>query len=503
MVDGVRAAFQSGKTRSYEWRLGQLEALERGVIERKESILAALNDDLRRDPFIGDLSEVQGVLDELQLFKKNLATWMQGDPDISLPLIHWPGKARVLREPLGTVLIIAPFNYPVRLILFPLMGALAAGNTVVIKPSELTVSCNRMIERLLHDYLDRDAVAVVSGGPAQTTELLRLPFDFIFYTGSANIGKIVMEAAAKHLTPVCLELGGKSPVYVGESANLKVAAKRILWGKFANAGQTCVAPDYVLVHRSREQELLDTMKALLAEWYSDDAQKSADFGRIVNARHVHRLSAALKDSVAQGGSIVAGGLVDEKDLYVAPTIISNPPLRSALMQEEIFGPILPVLQTASADDFVEFVTSRPKPLALYIFSEDQKEIDGLLARTASGGVGINETVFHIALSEMPFGGVGASGFGAYNGKHTFELLSHRKAVLQRSTWSDPELKYPPYTEHKKVTAKRLLAFKLPPLPSLTTTAGIAATSFLSYYLFQRRERIVPAWQHLHSGQARL
>ena len=429
---------------------------------------------------------------------------MRGDESVAVPLIHQPGKAFVMREPLGTVLVIAPFNYPLRLILFPLIGALAAGNAVVLKPSEVSAHCARALAALVPQHLDPRFVRVVAGGVPQTTALLAQRWDFIFYTGAPAVGRIVMQAAARHLTPVCLELGGKSPVYVGQSCDLQVAARRLLYGKFSNAGQTCVAPDYLLVHPAVLQPLLDAMKATLREWFGEDPQQSRDLGRIVSARHLQRLAVALRASLAAGQDVQLfhGGKVDADDLYIEPTIVVGSPAAlgaSPLMQDEIFGPILPVMPCADHQEFIRLVNARAKPLALYVFSSDDAEVRAILAGTSSGGVCVNDTIMQITIPEMPFGGVGTSGFGAYNGKHTFELLSHRKSVLYRQTWGDAALRYPPYTESKQNMTRRLLNFKLPPLPSLTTTLTLICSSYLGYQLYLRRNNIIPAWQRLHSS----
>lgn len=315
------------------------------------------------------------------------------------------------------------------------------------------------------------------------------------------VGKIVMEAAAKHLTPVCLELGGKSPVYVSETCDLPVTVRRILSGKYSNSGQTCVAPDYVLVHPAVEKRVLEEMRATLLEWFGADPQKSADFGRVVSARHLNRLSTALAESLRgpAAGVLFHGGRVDAQDLYMAPTIVTNPSLGSPLMTEEIFGPILPVITCrGGVAEFIKVVNSRAKPLALYVFSSSQREIDTILAQTSSGGVCINDTVMQVAIADLPFGGVGNSGFGAYNGKHTFELFSHHKSVLHRKTWLDSDIRYPPFTDSKKSLTLRLLNFQLPSLPSLSTTAGVVVSSYLGYQLYLRRQNVLPAWQRLNS-----
>jgi aldehyde dehydrogenase (NAD+) len=356
-----------------------------------------------------------------------------------------------VREPLGVVLVISPWNYPVQLLLSPLVGAIAAGNCAVLKPSEVTPNVSDVIGRLVPKYLDPDAITVVQGGVDETTAVLRERFDHILYTGNGAVARHVMEAAAKHLTPITLELGGKSPCIVDKDVDLMVAARRIAWGKFLNAGQTCVAPDYVLVHESRERDLIDALKKAVHEFYGDDPKRTPDYGRIVNERHHRRLAVLLKD-----GEVALGGQADEADRYIAPTILRNVPTNAPVMADEIFGPILPVLTVRSIDEAVTFVNARPKPLALYVFTKDPKVGEDVLARTSSGGACVNATIWHLANPNLPFGGVGPSGMGAYHGRDSFETFSHRKAVVTKSTRIDPKLAYPPYTRLKTEILKRLL-----------------------------------------------
>jgi aldehyde dehydrogenase (NAD+) len=356
-----------------------------------------------------------------------------------------------VREPLGVVLVIAPWNYPVQLLLSPLIGAIAAGNCAVLKPSEVTPTVSRLLATLVPRYLDPACVALVEGGVDETTALLRERFDHVFYTGNGAVAKVVMRAAAEHLTPVTLELGGKSPCIVDRNVDLEIAARRIVWGKFLNAGQTCIAPDYVLVHESRESELLDAMKRTLRAFYGDDPKKSPDYGRVVNERHHRRLAVLLKD-----GEVVAGGEADEATRFIAPTILRNVAPDAPIMQVEIFGPILPVLRVASIDEAVAFVNARPKPLALYVFTRDAQVEEDVIARTTSGGACVNAPLWHIANPELPFGGVGPSGMGSYHGRDSFETFSHRKSVVTKSTRVDPKMAYPPYSKLKTAILKRLM-----------------------------------------------
>jgi len=339
----------------------------------------------------------------------------------------------------------------VQLLLSPLVGAVAAGNCAVLKPSEITPHVSAALAKLVPRYLDPSCVALVEGAVAETTALLEQRFDHIFYTGNGRVGRIVMEAAAKHLTPVTLELGGKSPCIVDETADLDVAARRIAWGKFLNAGQTCIAPDYVLVQADREEELVEKLERCVAEFYGEDPAKTDDYGRIVSPAHFRRLAGLLKD-----GRIAFGGQTDEEQRYVAPTVLRDVSAEDPVMQDEIFGPILPVIAVKDLDDALEFVGERDKPLALYLFSSDKGAEQRVVEDTSSGGVCVNGTIWHIANPNLPFGGVGPSGQGAYHGRHTFETFSHRKSVVTKTTKIDPKVVYPPYGRFKTNLVKKLL-----------------------------------------------
>jgi aldehyde dehydrogenase (NAD+) len=352
------------------------------------------------------------------------------------------------------VLVIGPWNYPVQLVLAPLVGAIAGGNTAAIKPSEVAEHTSRALARLLPRYLDPSAYVVVEGGVVETTALLEQRWDHIFYTGNGIVGRIVMTAAAKHLTPVTLELGGKSPVIVDASANLDVAARRIVWGKYTNAGQTCIAPDYVLVDKRVEAPLLARIADTVRDFYGTDPRGSADLGRIVNERHFDRI-ARLADADG-AGEVVVGGDRDRTTRYYAPTALRNTDPNAPIMQEEIFGPVLPTLPVDDLDDAIGFVTARDKPLALYVFADDPVARDEVIDRTTSGGVCVNATLFHLAVPGLPFGGVGESGMGAYHGRSTFDTFTHRKSVLTRPTRPDPSVAYPPYSPLKARLLRKLL-----------------------------------------------
>jgi aldehyde dehydrogenase (NAD+) len=451
IVARLRATFDSGRTRPLASRLQQLDGLAQFLRERERDIQDALHQDLGRPPleaFTGDIAHPQS---DLTYILKHLASWIRPER-VRTPLVVQPGKSYIQREPLGVVLIIGPWNYPVQLALVPLIGALAAGNCAVVKPSEVAPATSALLAEALPQYVDPDCVSIVEGGVAETTALLAERFDYIFYTGNGAVGRIVMEAAAKHLTPITLELGGKSPCVVDRNTDLDVAARRIVWGKFYNAGQTCVAPDYLLVHEAIEDELLGRLKQTVREFYGDDPRSSPDYGRVVNARHHRRLMTLLPGS----GEVVTGGEADEPERYLAPTILRNVSPDAPVMADEIFGPILPVLRVHSIDEAIAFVNARPKPLALYLFTQDGEVQRQVLDRTSSGGVLVNHISLHVGVPSLPFGGVGASGMGAYHGRASFETFSHRKSVLVKPTWLDPRLVYPPYTETKKKWIKRLL-----------------------------------------------
>lgn len=450
LVADLRRGFDTGRTRSYHFRVEQLRALKALCIERKDEICDALGADLGKPALEGYSTEIGYTIGAVDHALKNLEKWMKPSK-VKAPLVTQPGNCHIHNDPLGVVLIISPWNYPFQLCTAPLVAALAAGNCVAIKPSELTVETSRLLARLIPQYLDTSCVRVFEGGVAETTAILDQKFDHILYTGNGTVGRIVMAAAAKHLTPVTLELGGKSPVIVNDDANVDVAVRRIAWAKWTNAGQTCIAPDYVLVHR----DIHDTFVARLAEtvrtFYGHDPQTSSDYGRIVNDRHHKRLT-ALIDS----GDIVVGGEADAGDRYIAPTVLKNVSPDSPAMQDEIFGPILPVLSVGDVNEAVRFVNARPKPLALYVFSEDTTVSEDVVARTSSGGVTVNHAVLHFVVHDMPFGGVGESGMGAYHGKSGFDTFTHKKSVLTKPTSMDPSLMYPPYSSFKEAILRRLV-----------------------------------------------
>ncbi len=449
VVAHLRSSFDCYRTRDIAWRREQLRRLKRMVLEREADIFAALKEDLGKSTFESWVTETGFVISNIDYAIKRLRAWMKPEK-VTTPLINQPGSSAVHREPLGVVLIIGAWNYPFQLVMSPLVGAIAAGNCVIVKPSEVSVNTSAVVAKGICDYLDPEGIRVIEGGVPETTALLKESFDHIFYTGGHNVGRIVMEAAAKHLTPVTLELGGKNPCIVDCNVNQAVAARRIVWGKFLNAGQTCVAPDYVLVHEKVETEFLDRMKSTVQQFYRANPKNSPDYPRIINQKHFNRLAALL-----DCGEVVTGGETDSSERYIAPTILRDVPVHSPVMDDEIFGPILPVLTVSHVDEAVSFINARPKPLALYIFSQDKRLQQRVLQRISSGGVCVNDVVVHVAVPELPFGGVGPSGMGAYHGRASFETFSHRKSVLSKSTRMDLPVRYPPYSESKLKWIKRL------------------------------------------------
>jgi len=449
-VARLRATFDTGRTRDVAWRRGQLEALRRLLLEGEGRLIAAIAADFRKPAFETQITETRNVVWEIDHALPRLARWMRGHR-ASIPWALWPGSGRVHPEPLGVALIIAPWNYPVQLLLSPLAGAISAGNCAVLKPSELTPHTSEALAALVTQYMDRDAVALMPGGAETSTALLAERFDHIFFTGGSRVGRVVMEAAAKHLTPVTLELGGKSPCVVAADANLKIAAERIVWGKFLNAGQTCVAPDYILVDRTRHDALIDAMAAAITRFFGPDPKQSPDFARIVNERHAERLAGYLK-----GGRVAVGGAVDIGACYIAPTILADVDADAPVMREEIFGPILPVLPVDGPAEAVAFINGRDKPLALYLFTGDAGVRETIVSGTSSGGVCVNDVVVQLSAPDLPFGGVGMAGFGRYHGRAGFETFSHMKSVLRRYLLPEPPLRTVPHTAAKLRWIDRLM-----------------------------------------------
>ena len=446
----LRATYNSRVTRPLDWRRQQLQAMINMLEENEGEFLEALKIDLGKptaEAFITDLAFVTG---EIKLMLKNLTKW-NATEKVATPLVAMPAKSVLIPEPLGVVCVIAPWNYPVQLLLVPAAGAIAAGNTVILKPSEVSPNVSAVLARFIPKYMDKDAVAIIEGGVPETTALLAQKFDHIFYTGNGKIGRVVMAAAAVNLTPVTLELGGKSPVIVDKSANIEVAARRVAWGKWLNAGQTCVAPDYVLVDETVQDKFVDALRTSIKDFYGANPHTSDSYGRIVSPRHFDRLV-----SLMNGGTVIVGGESATQDRYIAPTVLGDVKLDSALMQEEIFGPLLPIIAVKGTDEAIAFITERDHPLALYVFAEDTAVVDTVLDRTTAGGVTVNGTLLHLTSPNLPFGGIGESGMGGYHGKSGVRIFQHMKPVLKRGTRIDPKMTYPPYTARKLKIFRRVL-----------------------------------------------
>lgn len=449
-IQHLKTFFTSGKTKALVWRIEQLKQIRKMVLEQQDEIFVAMQQDLGRCNMESWTAELGGVISEVDHSLKHLKTWVK-PRKVATPIVAQPGKSYILPEPLGTILIIGAWNYPLLLVLSPLISAVSAGNNALIKPSELSANVSNLLAKLVPQYLDNDAFAVVEGAVHETTELLKHQFEHIIYTGGEVVGKIVMRAAAEFLTPVTLELGGKSPCIVDSSTDLEVTAARIVWSKWMNAGQTCVAPDYVLVEESFAPQLIDAIKNKLTDFYTVNAANSQDYGRIVSERHFLRVISYL-----DGQDIVHGGNHNVTHKYIEPTVVLNPDPDSPLMQQEIFGPILPIVTVASIDQSISFVNQRAKPLALYIFGKNKDLEQQVLTSTSAGMVCINDGFMFAANPNLPFGGVGNSGTGAYHGKVGFDNFSHLKTVMKRSFWFDVPLRYPPFTSKKFKLLKKLI-----------------------------------------------
>ncbi len=446
----LKETFKARKTRTLDYRRNQLRALSKLLEENKATLGAALEKDLSKGTYESWTSEIGFTIGEIKHTIKSLKKWSKVRR-VNSPVVTQPAKSFLMPEPLGVVLIIGAWNYPVQLTLGPLVAAIAAGNCAIVKPSELSGATSKLLAELFPKYLDVDAFKVIEGAAEETTELLKLPFDHIFYTGGETVAKIVMRAAAENLIPVTLELGGKSPCVVAPDCNWNVAPARIAWSKFMNAGQTCVAPDYIIVQKQDAQKLIDGLQAQITQFYGEDPKQSKDFGRIINQRHAKRLAGYL-----EGVNCVIGGEVDLDNRYIAPTVVLNPAQNSALMTEEIFGPILPVVTVDDIDHSIELINGRAKPLAMYVYTENKAFADKLLGSTSAGSVAINDGFMFMANPNLPFGGVGNSGMGRYHGRFGFDTLSHTKSVIDRSTKLDPSLRYPPYGKLKLSLIKRLI-----------------------------------------------
>ncbi|MDM5187580.1 aldehyde dehydrogenase [Bacillus sp. DX4.1] len=435
IVKRQKAYFYKGNTRNIEERKKHLQKLYEGIGRFESDIFQALKLDLNKSDHESFTTEVGYVLKEISFLKKHLSSWSK-PKRVRTALTHVGSRGKVVPEPYGVTLVMAPWNYPFQLAIAPLVGALAAGNTVILKPSELTPNVSNLLAKMLQELFPAELVAVVEGGVDESTALLKEPFDYIFFTGSVGIGKVVMEAAAKRLTPLTLELGGKSPCIVHKDAKLEVAARRIVWGKFLNAGQTCVAPDYIYVHSSVKEQFIEALRTEIRNQYGEQPLQNAKYVRIVSKRHFERLCSFLQD-----GTIEVGGKYNEDALQIEPTVLTNITWQDAVMEDEIFGPILPLMEYNKIEDVITTVQQHPKPLALYVFSEN-KEIQKQVTRNIPYGGGcINDVVYHLATPYLPFGGVGNSGLGSYHGEQSFRTFSHYKSILLQSTAFDMKIRY--------------------------------------------------------------
>jgi acyl-CoA reductase-like NAD-dependent aldehyde dehydrogenase len=443
LVSAQRAYFKSGKTRPIAWRIEQLNAIRTMIDESRDDMYEALWHDLRRNKTDADLMDVDFNIREAEYALEHIRDWTKQEK-IHTPLLMEPGHVRLRRDPFGVTLIIGAWNEPYMLTLAPLVAAIAAGNTAVLKPSEIAEATARQTAEMVPRYLDPEAVAVVEGGIPETTALLEQKWDLIFFTGSPPVGKIIHQAAAKHLTPAVLELGGKNPTIVHSSAHIKSAARRIAYGRYMNSGHICTAPDHVLVWPEVKDELIAELKNAITEFYGEDPKASPDYGRIINRRNFDRLEGMLGD-----GTVAAGGESDADELYIAPTVVVDPPPDSQIMQEEVFGPILPVLEIDSVEAVIDWVNDHPRPLGLYVFTEDEDVAERILEATNSGDACVNDCSIHPLVPELPFGGVGNSGMGKYHGRWGYEAFTNARGVLYHSARIDPGVKYPPYTDHTR------------------------------------------------------
>ena len=442
LVNKQKEYFQKGKQLDINFRKQSLIKLKRIITDNEQEIINALKKDLNKSEFESYLTEIGVLYEEINMHLKNINKWSKRKR-VRSSIMFFPSKNYIVKEPYGTVLIIGPFNYPFQLIISPLIGAIAAGNTAIIKPSEHTVNTSRLIEKIINENFDEEYVKVVGAneGKECVEELLEQEFDYIFFTGSIKVGKIIMEKSSKRLIPVTLELGGKSPCIIDKDANLERSAKRIVWGKLLNAGQTCVAPDYLFIQNEVKEEFLRLIVKEFKLQYGENIKASKDYPRIISSREIKRLSGYLKD-----GTIYYGGSYDEKTLYFEPTILTDVKEEESVLKEEIFGPIFPVMTFNNLNEVIKYVNERDKPLALYYFSEEKKNIEKVIRETSSGGVTINDTVLHVGTPNLPFGGVGTSGMGSYHGKKSFDTFTHEKSVVERGTYIEFSFRFAPFKD---------------------------------------------------------
>lgn len=485
VVSIARNAFNSGKTRSLSFREAQLKNLIRMYQENREAIIKALHEDLNKPKQEAVITELEFLIHDAENMLNNLRTWAKPER-VKKSMADIMNTPEIIREPYGVVLVMGAWNYPIQVTMAPVSGAIAAGNCVIIKPSEISKSIDKFIRETVPKYLDTECYQVFSAAVPGTTELLKERFDFIIYTGSTSVGRIVHAAANKYLTPVCLELGGKSPVYIDKSTDVDMATKRILWGKLTNAGQTCIAPDYVLCSKEVEKEFVPAAIKYIKAWYTENEITSPDYCRIVSDNHMQRLRKMMSGS---GHKVAYGGNMDDKERFIQPTILTDVDPNDPIMQDEIFGPILPIVSVKDASEAINFINAREKPLAIYIFSKRKEVTDLILANTSSGGACINDTIMHVAVAALPFGGVGYSGMGAYHGKASFDTFSHKKSTLHTKLSGLGEKmmssRYPPYSEAKlKFLMNAVKPRKFPSLKGfsyfLTFGLGVGLSFLITY-----------------------
>ncbi|TQR11674.1 aldehyde dehydrogenase [Psychrobacillus soli] len=441
-----QAYFDTGITKSAKFRIDQLTIFKKTIKKYEKEVIQALYQDLRKSEFEAYTTEIGLVYDNISFMIKHLEKWME-PKQVKTPIPLMPSKSFIVHDPYGTVLIIAPFNYPFQLVMEPLLGAIAGGNCAVIKPSEATPHTTKIIQKIIGEAFNSTYIRVVEGEKEETSLLIHAPFDFIFFTGSVKVGKLVMKAAAERLTPIALELGGKSPAIVDHTANLEVAAKRIIWGKLINAGQTCIAPDYVVVEEKVKEKFIELLKQVIVQFYGKSIQDSPDLGRIVNANHFNRLKTILEREKDQ---IIFGGMTDSTDLYIEPTLLTGVDFSSPSMEDELFGPILPIIGYTDLPAIIQRIRKLPKPLAAYMFSEHERAQNYFLKELPFGGGCINDTISHAGSAHLPFGGVGNSGIQAYHGEASFTLFTHQKSVIKKSTNLPINVVFPPYKNKVKL-----------------------------------------------------
>ena len=450
LVKNQREYFNLGETLPYKFRLEALKKLKNGIEKHEKEIMEALKLDLGKSATESYMCEIGMVLSELKYAIRHLKSWIKKEK-VRTPLAQFPSKSFIVKEPLGVVLIMSPWNYPFMLAIDPLIGAIGAGNCAVIKPASYAKNTSNIIKKLLGECFDERYVSVVLGGREENYALLEQRFDYIFFTGSVSVGKLVAEKASKNLTPVTLELGGKSPCVIDKTANLKIAARRLAFGKFLNVGQTCVAPDYLLIDKSVKEEFLKYFMAEIKKMFGSEPLKNDSYGKIINEKHFNRICGLIDKN-----KLIFGGDSDEKSLKIEPTILDNVTLDDACMKEEIFGPIMPVISFDNIDDAIKIIRNFEKPLALYLFSNDKKVVNRFLTSVPYGGGCVNDTIIHLATTKMGFGGVGYSGYGSYHGKRSFLTFSHEKSIVKKSPSVDLPIRYQPYSKLKDKLIRKFL-----------------------------------------------